>query len=40
VAADEALIRLDLVEMLRVEGYEVAGEDGDRSHPLRYRPAP
>src|SRR5215207_8827633 len=29
VAEDEALIRLDLVEMLREEGYEVAGEAGD-----------
>ena len=29
VAEDEALIRLDLVEMLREEGYLVAGEAGD-----------
>jgi response regulator NasT len=29
VAEDEALIRLDLVEMLREEGYEVVGEAGD-----------
>jgi response regulator NasT len=29
VAEDEALIRLDLVEMLREEGYEVCGEAGD-----------
>ncbi|TDP91912.1 ANTAR domain-containing response regulator [Labedaea rhizosphaerae] len=29
VAEDEALIRLDLVEMLREEGYEVAGEAAD-----------
>jgi AmiR/NasT family two-component response regulator len=29
VAEDEALIRLDLVEMLHEEGYEVAGEAGD-----------
>ncbi|RZS34908.1 response regulator receiver and ANTAR domain protein [Herbihabitans rhizosphaerae] len=29
VAEDEALIRLDLVEMLREEGYEVAGEASD-----------
>jgi AmiR/NasT family two-component response regulator len=29
VAEDEALIRLDLVEMLREEGYDVAGEAGD-----------
>jgi two-component system, response regulator PdtaR len=29
VAEDESLIRLDLVEMLREEGYEVCGESGD-----------
>jgi response regulator NasT len=29
IAEDEALIRLDLAEMLRDEGYEVAGEAGD-----------
>ncbi|MFX1757819.1 two component system response regulator [Rhodococcus gordoniae] len=29
VAEDEALIRLDLVEMLREEGFEVVGEAGD-----------
>ncbi|MEV0948848.1 response regulator [Rhodococcus sp. NPDC049939] len=29
VAEDEALIRLDLVEMLQEEGYEVVGEAGD-----------
>lgn len=29
VAEDEALIRLDLAEMLREEGYEVIGEAGD-----------
>jgi len=29
VAEDEALIRMDLVEMLREEGYEVCGEAGD-----------
>ena len=29
VAEDEALIRLDLVEMLREEGYDVAGEAAD-----------
>ena len=29
VAEDEALIRMDLVEMLREEGYDVVGEDGD-----------
>ena len=29
IAEDEALIRLDLVEMLREEGYDVVGEAGD-----------
>jgi len=29
VAEDEALIRMDLVEMLREEGYDVCGEAGD-----------
>jgi response regulator NasT len=29
VAEDEALIRLDLVEMLREEGYDVVGQAGD-----------
>src|ERR1700686_5795744 len=29
VAEDEALIRLDLAEMLKEEGYEVVGEAGD-----------
>jgi response regulator NasT len=29
VAEDESLIRLDLVEMLREEGYDVVGEAGD-----------
>ena len=29
VAEDESLIRLDLVEMLREEGYEVVGQAGD-----------
>ena len=29
VAEDEALIRLDLVEMLGEEGYDVVGEAGD-----------
>jgi AmiR/NasT family two-component response regulator len=29
IAEDEALIRLDLAEMLRDEGYEVVGEAGD-----------
>ncbi|MCP2261141.1 response regulator receiver and ANTAR domain protein [Streptoalloteichus tenebrarius] len=35
VAEDEALIRLDLVEMLREEGYEVAGEAGDGEEAVR-----
>ena len=36
VAEDEALIRLDLVEMLREEGYDVVGEasDGERAVAL------
>src|SRR6201981_3778832 len=29
IAEDEALIRLDLAEMLKEEGYEVVGEAGD-----------
>ena len=29
VAEDEGLIRLDLVEMLREEGYDVVGEAAD-----------
>ena len=29
IAEDEALIRLDLAEMLREEGYEIVGEAGD-----------
>ena len=29
VAEDEALIRLDLVEMLAEDGYDVVGEAGD-----------
>ena len=29
VAEDEVLIRLDLVEMLTEEGYDVVGEAGD-----------
>ncbi|MDM2117010.1 response regulator, partial [Mycobacteroides abscessus] len=29
VAEDEALIRLDLVEMLHEEGYDVVGQAGD-----------
>ena len=35
VAEDEVLIRLDLVEMLTEEGYEVVGEAGDGEEALR-----
>lgn len=35
VAEDEALIRLDLVEMLGEEGYEVVGEAGDGATAVR-----
>ncbi len=35
VAEDEALIRLDLVEMLQEEGYLVAGEAGDGASAVR-----
>jgi AmiR/NasT family two-component response regulator len=35
VAEDEALIRLDLVEMLREEGYDVVGEAGDGEEAVR-----
>jgi response regulator NasT len=35
VAEDEALIRLDLAEMLREEGYEVVGEAGDGEQAVR-----
>jgi two-component system, response regulator PdtaR len=35
VAEDEALIRLDLVEMLREEGYEVVGEAADGDEAIR-----
>ncbi len=35
VAEDEALIRLDLVEMLREEGYEVVGEAADGVSAVR-----
>ncbi|HEU4491547.1 MAG TPA: response regulator [Jiangellales bacterium] len=35
VAEDEALIRLDLVEMLGEEGYEVVGETGDGATAVR-----
>lgn len=34
VAEDEALIRLDLVEMLHEEGYDVVGQAGDGQRPL------
>jgi response regulator NasT len=35
VAEDEALIRLDLVEMLREEGYQVVGEAGDGEEAVK-----
>jgi response regulator NasT len=35
VAEDESLIRLDLVEMLRDEGYDVVGEAGDGAAAVR-----
>ncbi len=35
VAEDESLIRLDLVEMLREEGYDVCGEAGDGASAVR-----
>ncbi len=35
VAEDEALIRLDLVEMLGEEGYEVVGQAGDGASAVR-----
>ena len=35
VAEDEALIRLDLVEMLREEGYDVAGEAADGEEAVK-----
>ena len=35
VAEDEALIRLDLVEMLAEEGYDVVGEAGDGATAVR-----
>lgn len=42
VAEDEALIRLDLVELLREEGYEVVGEaeDGQRAVDLAFELKP
>ena len=41
IAEDEALIRLDLKEMLEEEGYDVCGEAGDgerASYSLRANP--
>jgi two-component system, response regulator PdtaR len=35
VAEDEALIRLDLIEMLREEGYQVVGEAADGEQAVR-----
>lgn len=35
VAEDEALIRMDLVEMLREQGYDVVGEAGDGDQAVR-----
>jgi AmiR/NasT family two-component response regulator len=35
VAEDEALIRLDLVEMLQEEGYQVVGEAGDGEEAIK-----
>lgn len=35
LAEDEALIRLDLAEMLREEGYEIVGEAGDGEAAIR-----
>jgi response regulator NasT len=35
VAEDEALIRLDIVEMLKEAGYEVVGEAGDGEEAVR-----
>src|SRR4051812_50135705 len=35
VAEDEALIRLDLKEMLEEEGYDVVGEAGDGEQAVR-----
>jgi response regulator NasT len=34
IAEDEALIRMDLAEMLRDEGYEIVGEAGDRQEAV------
>ncbi|HEU5033376.1 MAG TPA: response regulator, partial [Mycobacteriales bacterium] len=35
IAEDEALIRLDLKEMLEEEGYDVVGEAGDGEQAIR-----
>src|ERR1041384_7450653 len=35
MAEDESLIRLDLVEMLREEGYDVVGEAADGAEAVR-----
>ena len=35
IAEDEALIRLDVVEMLRDAGFDVVGEAGDGEHAVR-----
>ncbi|NED54834.1 response regulator, partial [Micromonospora aurantiaca] len=35
IAEDEALIRLDLKEMLQEDGYEVVGEAGDGETAVR-----
>ena len=38
IAEDEAIIRLDLKEILEEEGYEVVGETGRGDHADRPRP--
>lgn len=35
IAEDEAIIRLDLVEMLAAEGYDIVGEAGDGEEAVR-----
>lgn len=40
VAEDEALIRLDLVELLEGEGYRVIGQAGDGEEAVRWRARP
>ena len=35
IAEDEALIRMDLKEMLQEEGYDVVGEAGDGAQAVR-----